>query len=330
MAKVTPEFVVTFETEIKGLVTGNWERVSRNLMWDRLMKTRPASGKVEILTWLLETAKIYPEGNGGNKRFDDMVAATHSIEIEDFGAGLNLTKNEIEDNQLRDNPSVGALDYAAKWARDIGAAAAYHPQDLLFKLIKAGLVQKSYDGVSFFNAAHPINANGGGATYSNIIPNVPLIIAPAGAQNEQDVRLIARRNLGKVIAHVRKQRFLNGVARYLRPTVLLVGTDLVDEANFLVGAGIIAQNSNTVEKLEVLCDPSLDDEPGVYYCGVEDMLSDELGAFVFSEREPFSLKTYGPMTEAVLNRMKEFEWHLDGRNTAAFGHPYLFYRCTPT
>lgn len=76
--------------------------------------------------------------------------------------------------------------------------------------------------------------------------------------------------------------------------------------------------------------PELDDEPGVYYIGVEDMLSDELGAFVYSEREPFTIRMYGPMDQVALDRMKILEWHNDGRNTAMYGHPYLFFRCTPT
>ncbi len=331
MPKVTPTFLVGFETEVKGIVVDNWRRVIAELMWDRVMKVRPASTKTTILTWLLETARIYPEGNGGNKRFDDIVAASHSLDVEDFGAGLDLTKNEIEDNQLKTTAgNVAALDYAAKWAKDVAASSAYHPQESLFKLIKAGTTGLCYDGLPFFSKVHTINPNGGGGLYSNIVENVPLIVAPAGAQTEQDVRLIARRNLGKVIAHIGKQRFLNGVPRRLKPRALIVPSDLEDEARFLVGAGIIAQNSNTVSQvagLEVVKAPELDDEPANFYVGVEDMLDDEMGGFIYSERMPFGIQMYGPQTEAVLNRMKKFQWSMDGRNTATYGHPFLFYKC---
>lgn len=329
--KVTPNFVVSFETEIHGLVTGNWQRVQEHLMWDRLMKIRPMAGKTEILTWLLETAKIYPEGNGGNKRFDDMVAATMSLENTHAGDGLRLTRDEIEDNQMANNPSVGALDYASKWAKDIGAAASYYPQQQLFSLILAGeTTSLAYDALPFFSAVHLINpAKASAGTYSNIVPSVPLRVT-SGA-TEQDNLLLGRKNLGIALAAVRKQRFVNGVPRFLKPTTLLVQSDDYDYANLIVNGAIISQTSNEqVSKLEVVCAPELDGETtGTYYIGVEDMLSDEMGAFMWGEREPFFTRFYGPMDEAVLARMNSFEWLMDGRNVAVCGHPYLFYKCKP-
>lgn len=334
--KITPEFIVSFETRIQGLVTGNWDRVTANLMWDRLMKTRQGATKREILTWLLETAQIYPEGDGGNKRFDDMVAATLSYEHTHAGNGLRLTRDEIEDNQMKDNPTVGAMDYATKWAKDTGAAAGYFPQKALFDLILAGTTATGYDGRPFFDTAHPVNPNGGGGTYSNHIASVPLVVT-SGA-SEQDNLLLGRKNLGKALAAVRKQRFVNNVPRFLVPTTLLVQSDSYDYAQLLVNAGVISQTTNTTNadpanpsrKLEVVAAPELDNETaGTYYVGVEDMLSDELGAFAWSELRPFEMRTYGPMAEAALGRLEEFEWQLDGRQTALYGHPYLFYRCKP-
>lgn len=331
MPKLTPQFLVTFETEMRGIVTENWQRVASRLMWDSVMKVRPASTKTTILTWLLETAKLYPEGIGGNKRFDDLVAASFSLDIDDYGAGLQLSKNEIEDNQMKSMPGtpVAALDYAAKWSRDVGAASAYHPQAQLFNLIKNGTTGLCYDGLPFFSKVHTVNPNGGGGTYSNIVENVPIKITPSGGQNEQDVRLLARRNLGIALSQVRKQRFYNGVPRFLEPSVILCSSDLADEANFLVGAGIISQNTNTIKKLEVQVCPELDDDPLPFYIGVEDMMADEMGAFIYSERQGFGVQMYGPQTDAVLNRMKMLEWHMDGRNTAVYGHPYMFYKCFP-
>ncbi len=327
--KITNEFLVTFETTISGLVTGNWDRVQQNLIWDRYMKLRPMSGKKEILTWLLETARIYPEGNGGNKRFDDIVSTTMSLENTHAGDGLRLTRDEIADNQMKDNPKVGAMDYASKWAKDIGAAAAYYPQQQLFSMINNGETILAYDGQPFFSATHPVNPNGGTDVYSNIIPSVPLRVTTG--TTEQDNLILGRKNLGKALAAVRKQRFVNGVPRYLRPTSLLVQSNDVDYANLIVGAGIIAQTTNVqTTKLEVVGAPELDDLPdGTYHIGVEDTLSDELGAFVWGEREPFFTRMYGPMDDAVLARMNQFEWLMDGRNCAVPGHPYLFYRCKP-
>ena len=334
---ITPSFVVTFETDIKGLVTGNWDRVAKNLMWDVAMKSRPGSTKKELLTWLLETAAIYPEGQGGNKRFDDIVAASTSLVHTHSGAGLRLTRDEIEDNVMANNPTVGAMDYASKWARDMGAAEAYEPQKQLFNLILAGTTALGYDGVSFFNSTHPVNPNGSSSTYSNVVGTVPIHYAALSGSSEQDKLLQARRNLGTALAAIRTQRFVNNIPRFLVPTTMFVQSADYDYANLVVSAGVIGQTTNTSavdpknpsRRLEVHACPELDGETaGTYYIGCEDILSDELGAFVWSELVPFNMKTYGPMDEAVLNRMNQFEWQVDGRNTAIYGHPYLFYRCT--
>lgn len=325
--KVTPEFIVSFETELKGIMATNWQRVASRLNWDKFMKVRPSAGKREILVWLLETAKLYPEGNGGNTRFDDMVAATFSYENDNAGAGLRLTKNEIEDNQMKDNASVGVLDYARQWANDISMASMYYPQQQLFSLITHGTTATGYDGVPFFSASHPVNPNGGTATYSNIITSVGL--NPAAA-TELESFMLAQKNFATALAAVASKTFLNGVPRYLQPTTLLVPTALQYRAEQLTGGAILSQSTNVLanRNIQVIVDPLLDAEPTVYYLGVSDMMSDDLGAFVWSEREPFSLRTYSLYDEAALNRRDEFEWTMKGRNAAVYGHPYLMYRCT--
>lgn len=334
--KITPSFLVSFETRITGLATGNWQRVAARLMWDAAMKTRLSATKVDILTFLLETAQIYPEGDGGNKRFDDMVAAQFSFENAHYGAGLELTVDEIEDNQLRDNPNVGALDYAAKWAKDIGAAAAYEPQKRLFQLISGGKVNTCYDGLSFFNAAHPINPNGGGGTYSNLFTAVPLVVT--SGTTEQDNILRGRKNLGTVLGQIRAQRFFNGVPRFLIPSAIFCRSTEFDYTNLIVNAGSIGATDNLSaadpndanKRLKVYACPELDTEvAGTYFVGCEDILSDELGAFIWSERKAFAMTQYGPMDSVTLKRMNKFNWDLDGRNVATYGHPYLFYRCEP-
>lgn len=324
--EITPSFIVSFETQIQGIIANNWQRVGQMLTWDKLMKTRPSKTKKEILVWMLETAKIYPEGNGGNTRFDDMAAATFSYENDNAGAGLRLTRNEIEDNQLKDNPSVGVFDYSAKWAQDISMAALFYPQQALMSLVTNGTTNLGYDGVSFFNTAHPVNPNGSTATYSNIIASVDI----RNTAGTQDGLVAAQTRFATALATVRSKTFLNGVPRYLKPTVLLVPTALQFAAQQMVGAPQLGLTTNILTNLgiEVIVDPLLDAEPTVYYLGVADMMSDDLGAFVWSEREAFSLRTYSMFDEAELNRRDEFEWTMKGRNAAIYGHPYLMYRCT--
>lgn len=327
--KVTPEFVVSFETEIHAILDDNWARIAANLTWDRFMKIRPSSTKKQILVWLLQTAKLYPEGNGGNTRFDDMVAATTSFEVDNAGAGLKLTKNEIEDNQvIRNGAEFAVLDYAQRWASDIGNAALFYPQQQAFNLIANGTIATSYDGVPFFSVSHPVNPNGGGGTYSNIITGVNL--NPTSGTTELDNLMLAQKNFATALATVATSKGLNGVPRYLKPTVMLVPNALAYRAQQLTGTTLLGQSDNILSRrgIEVIVDPLLDTEPTVFYFAVEDMMSNDLGAFVWSEREPFTLRSYSMLDEAALNRRDEFEWTMKGRNGVTYGHPYLFYRCT--
>ncbi len=324
--KVTPEFIVTFETALNVIKERTWDRVTAGLMWDKVMKVRESSTKKEILTWLLPMGRIYNEGNGGNTRFDDIAGTTFSYENDNAGTGLKLTKNEIEDNQMARAPNGSSFDYAMAWAADSAAAAAFYPQQSLFNLITNGTTATGYDGVSFFNAAHPVNPNGGAATYSNIITGADL----RNITNDTNGLVAAQSRFATALASVRAQKQFNGIPRYLKPTVMLVPTALQYQAQQMVGAAQLGITTNifTGLNIEVIVDPLLDAEPTVYYLGVEDLTSDSVGAFIWSQREPFTLRSYSMLDESALNRRDEFEWTLKGRNTAVYGHPYLMYRCT--
>lgn len=327
--KISPQFVLSLDTDLKVITENTWRRVLPNLVWDRLMSVVPASDSFSrVMAWMLTTAKLYPEGRGGNTRFDDMVLATHTIENTNAGAGLRLTRNELEDNQMGANPQVATLDWARQWAEQIGNAAAFYPEQQLFALIAAGTTATGYDGVSFFNAAHPLNPNGGGGTYSNIITGVS-IATGLDADPLKDVAL-AQANFAKALAAVSAQKFLGGIPRYLRPTVMFVPTALQYRAEQVTGARTVGLTENVLvnRNIEVVVNPLLDSEPTVYYLGVADMLSDDLAPFLWWERQPFELRGYSLADEANLSRKDEFEWHMKGRNAAAYGHPYLFYRCT--
>jgi phage major head subunit gpT-like protein len=331
--KVTPSFIVSFETQLFGIGEDTWTRRLANLHWDKFMKSRDSQSKREIIVWLLENAKIYNEGNGGNNRQDNIIAATFELENDNFGNGLELTRNELEDNVMAgtaSGTSVATLDYAATWMRATAGAAAYFPQEALFKLIENGTTKLGYDGLPFFSAAHPVNPNGSVQTYSNIITGVDINPTP-GALGELDALGLAQRNFAKALAAVRSIRGIDNKPRHLVPKTLLVPNALSYRANQLATAGFLTQSDNNVfgkQNIEAITEPLLDTEPTVYYIGVEDMMADQLGPFMWSNREPFSMRSYSLFDDAFLNRSDTFEWTMKGRNAAVYGHPYLFFRCT--
>lgn len=326
--KITPAWVATFETNVQTFIVDAWKRVEKNLIWDKMMDVRSSVTLRELYFWLVETAQIYDEKQGGNKRYDDLAATFYEIDNSNSGAGLVLTKNELEDNMMASPAMRGmpALDYAANWAKQIGGAGAYWPQQQMFALIAGGKTTTiGYDGVTYFNAAHPINpvAGTGAGTYSNLLTALPL----ATAANIQT----AAANINSAVASMRGLKQPNGKFRMLRPRVLLHDPSNLYTVNQLLDSKFFNASENVLTRLgiEPVCADELSVEAGVWYLGAE-LMPGEGGPFIFQEREPYYLTSYTADSQVELNRRKQFEWLYDGRNAAAPGHPYLFFRIEPT
>lgn len=336
--KVTPAWVSSFEANVQTFIVDAWTRVERNLVWDKFMEVRPSSTLRELYFWLVETAKIYPENQGGNKRYDDMAATFFEIDNANSGVGLQLTKNEIEDNMmaspnLRGMPS---LDYAANWSKQVGGAGAYWPQDLLFNTLFAnGLTANGYDGVPFFSASHPVNpisGNPGGLTYSNLIASKPLATAtPSPGTAAADLIFAAGQNLTSVIASMRGYVQPNGKRRMLRPKYLIHDPSNLYMVGQLLDSKFWNANDNPFTKfgIEPVCVDELSGSPGVWYLTAE-LIEGEGGPFIFQDRDPYRLTSYSSDSQVELNRRKQYEWLYDGRNAGAYGHPYLCIRANPS
>jgi hypothetical protein len=339
--EVSPNLIVDINTELDFIYTSNWQRVMKHAgAWSRIMKRRPGKGKRELITWLLDTGGIYPQGDGGNTRMDDMTAQTTEIDVSDFGAALELTSNEINDNQWAKDPSISAMDYAKKWARDHGAAAAYFPRGQLFTnliLAASGAGATTYDGLSFFNTGHPIDPSRTFlGTYSNIITGVD-ISAATGSINDV---ITAGENFSKALATIAGLTFTGAaIPRFLVPRIVVHPTNLTYRVRQLLGMGggasgaeILSQTSNIFKDYNFEAPieaPELNgSSPTTYYIGCEDILSDELGAFIMSEREAFEIQGYPDTASAAQNRQRVWQWLQHGRYGFLPGHPYLFFKCT--
>ena len=343
--EVNPQYIVTIDSTIKAAITSNWQRVTKYAPEvNGVIKKRPSSTRRELITWILDTAGIYPQGVGGNRRYDDMLAIAYEIDNLNVGSGLELTTNEIEDNQLANNPEVGALDYAQKWGRDRGAEAAYFMRKIMFQLIAAGTTATGYDGVPFFSASHPVTPGvASDGTYSNIITGVPISVTPTGSapqSTQLDGLILSQINFASALAYIAGLTFRGGTPRFLKPATLIVPTQLAYTANQLIGGGgfltsgpaadVMAQTTNVLGNYQFnkpIIAPELNGDPTHYYIAVEDVLSDEIGALVFSERKPFELRGYPDASSAAQNLSKVWKWDFDGRNVGAYGHPYLLFKC---
>jgi len=347
---LTPEFLFDLQSRMQLVTEDEYARLSSSLWWSRVAKIKQSQSKKEIVSWLLNTAKIEDlEQTGGKVTFEDIVSDYTEFAPKFAGTGLRLPKSELEDHD------GNGVDLAAHWAADVGRYAAYWPQKMVSMLLKNGETSgfNSYDGVTFFNTAHPLNpyrasygtfANvftGAAASTPSTDPNDAAY--PGACRLDDGVSVdVALQNLSKAIGYIRSIRMPNGEdPRMLKPVGLVGGPGSMARIAQLTNAKFIAQaassggGSGDVEMLIRtlgFTEPIIADEfagfesNGTHFLICEQISTSGLGGLVYVDREPFSVRYYDNVTQAELGRMDDLEWHIKGRNVAGYGHPYLIFK----
>lgn len=350
MGALTPEFTQDLQTNVKLIAAREYQRLLKNLWWNRVAKLRPSEGKSERLVWLLDSARI-ERVDPGSVNFEDILSKSTEFTAEFAAAGLNIKKEMLED--LANGVYGGeGLEVAAHWARQMGALAAYWPQKQVAKAIRDNPV--TYDGLAYFHAAHPVNPfKSSAGTYANEITGAVLDAAGLGSaapKIDSSVTVdVAAENVGRVIAYAASIKMPNGEdPRGLRCVGMMVPPNLTTRAQQLTNAKVIAQAAATggggadveaVVRNWGLGQPIQADELGAsfengsntsYYMLMADAEQDELPAFTYVNREPFQIIAHNGTTDAELARIRELQWTTAGRNTVSPGHPYHLFRVRNT
>lgn len=323
---LSPEVIRRIEDNLEYIIVSHWARRQKDQWWRRLVKTRSAQTKRELVQWMLETVGIKPIGDGGNARYDDLAEVTYEILVEKFGAALRLTEDEIEDG--------AAFDRAGQWATQVSGSAAMWPQEQAAQALRDGKTKTSYDGVSFFSIAHPVNPlTGGGGIYPNLHYDMPFSAS----------------NLAKAYELVAEIKSTDGKYRKLKPRIVAAGeverlavTQALNADSFSdpVRSGTTAPATNVIKTNygfeEPIISADFDEKTnvggsdrGVWYLAVDLQEDDTLGGLIYSERKAFSMNTYSQFDDVVLAQMDAFEWKFKGRNGMTFGHPFLLHRFEP-
>lgn len=342
MGALTPEILMDLESRMQVLTESEYQRMAANLWWQSIARVRPSTGRREVMTWLLSTAMIRSQGQGGNVRFDDLVSTYSEYENQDAGAGLKLRKNQLEDTD------GGGMDLAGQWARDIGAYMAYWPQKQVSYFLKhahTASLFTGYDGKAFFASDHPVNPmNDGSVTFQNIFTGAASGSYPGACPIDDTVDDDdALRNLAKIFAYIATIKMPNGEdPRFLRPRAILCGPRMyprvaqLTSAKFIAktaGAGAGSADVEMLIKTMGYATPTLADELAgfeddtTFFVACEQAATSQLGAVIYSEREAFRIGFYGVMDQVELARKRELEWLCNGRNAVAPGHPFLLFKC---
>lgn len=337
MPTITPTFMYDLESNMRTITSQEYNRLNSRVWWRLIAKTVPSVAAKERLTWLLDTARIQRTGHGGNIEFEDIVAQTTEVENLNAAAGLKVKKEKFED------VDGNGIDYAAHWSRGVGAYAAYWPQKVLAQAILANPL--TYDLKQFFATDHPLNPfRLSAGTFTNVFTAGA---GPGPLPIDDSVTIdVAVKNIAKAIAYIAGIKMPSGEdPRQLRVAHLFVPPALTARAQQLTNAKFIAQaagssaGSGDVEAMIRnfgLGQPVEVAEFGAgftggsdttWYLGMEDILTNELGAFSYVNREAFSILYYGQQNDAELARIKEYQWTTEGRNAILPGHPYLLFQC---
>lgn len=337
MPALTPDFVFNFESRMRVIVENEYLRMTQSpvIWWDKITRVIPSGARREIITWILNTAHLEDQGEGGNYAFEDMVMLETEFVSGTAGKALKLRRQQFED--LDGN----GVQLAAEWSAQMGAQHGYWPQRSIATLLKNGLTGLAYDKLSYFNTAHPVNPkNDAAGTYSNNFGSVPI-----GPGTPLDTALA---NLGSVYAQIASLKMPNGKdPRFLRPAGIICSPTVFPQAVQLTSAKFIAMAASSgggsadmagvIERLGYGVPWQADELTGfengtTYYVAAEQIAGSQLGAMAYVDREPFSIRFFtgrggGTGVDAALDRSDELEWHTSGRNVAGYGHPFLLFRC---
>lgn len=346
---ITPQFLHDLESRMQSIMETEYDRLLTDQWWERVARTRPSVSKKEQLIWLLDTAMIR-RLEPGSMQFEDLVATMVEFENLFAGAGMMLTKEQLEDLH-NGTPGGEGLELAGAWSRQIAAQAAYWPQNMVADAIRKGEDADSltYDGKPFFALDHFVNGvDDEDGEYANLLNATSLgslapIHGPESGAGSVSLD-VAFQNLQRVFAYMAEIKMPNGRdPRKLRPVGIMGPPSMSARLQQLTNAKMIAQTAlsgaggadvEAIIRNWGIGQPIQADELAAafgganrdYYVIAAGVDRSEVGALTYVNREAFNVIFHGPMTDAELARVRKFQWLTGGRNVVGYGHPYLLFK----
>lgn len=328
---ITPEYVMDLESRMRLLTNSAYDTLLDNLWWTKITNELPSMSKRELFFWLLDTAQIeYDEE--GNVGFEELAMQQAEYEAKYASKGLKVKKSAFED--LDGN----GVRVATAWSTAIGKYAGYFPQKHIAAAIKAGTSAKCYDGQNFFSTTHPNDPlNIAAGTYSNLMTTGIKLDARHTIE-------VAYNSLATVVSNLANIKMPNGEdPRNLQGGFFIAPAAMYPRLVQLLDSKFLSLNGGSTDVEAVISQYGFEGvvkatELGAAYGGsdtdcylaVKDVTGDDLGGMVWVNREPFNVQYYsgsdGGGVSAELNRIREMEWHIQGRNVAGYGHPYKLYK----
>jgi len=256
--------------------------------WEKFAMRVTSTSTAEDYAWLGSLPQVREWIS--DRSFDQMRAYTYQIRNKNWEAGVEVDRDEIEDEKL---------DMVRPRIRGLAEVAQQHYVDLIMGLLPLGFTALAYDGQFFFDTDH---SDGGGAAQSNKVTGV-----------------LTAANLDAAITQFMMLTSDNGTPLNVGPTHLVVPPQLRATARDLVELDTLsAGGSNPLFKsVTLVVDPRLRAHPTKWY--LLD-LSREIKPLVLQIRRPFQFISFDDerVHENAFMR-KKFRYSVDGRHNAGYG-----------
>jgi len=166
MALITAALLAGLRTEVRRQFGDAYAAMQPQTFWNTVAMLVPSSTASNTYDWLGD----FPELREwvGDRVIKDMKENAYQITNRLFEGAVGIPRTAIEDDNL------GTLGTRI---RNMGQAAARHPDKMIADLIKAGHTTTCYDGQYFFDTDHPVAANHDG---TGAVTSVANVVAGAG------------------------------------------------------------------------------------------------------------------------------------------------------
>lgn len=158
MAVITPDL-------LKSLMTGFRREFQQGQSmvepaWNRIATRVGSTTRSNTYGWLGQ----FPQFREwvGDRQIKDMQAHGYQIENKLWESTVGVARTDIEDDNL---------GIYSPLMQEMGRAAAIHPDELVFGLLKDAHTETAYDGQNFFDNEHPVYANVDGTGTETLVAN---------------------------------------------------------------------------------------------------------------------------------------------------------------
>lgn len=137
--------------------------------WKKIATLVPSNGAANLYAWLGQFPQLVEWI--GARVIRDMAAKGYTITNRLFESTVGVPRTMVEDDM------AGVF---LPMFNEMGRAAGYHPDSLVFELLMAGFTEACFDGQNFFDEEHPVYANVDGTGTVTNVSNMDVPAADPG------------------------------------------------------------------------------------------------------------------------------------------------------